>query len=807
MKTKILCILDGFGLGPDSVNNAISKAKMPNLRRVMSQYFWTTLDADGEAVGQEAGLVGNSEVGHMNIGGLQLVPQLSYQITHSADSGFEKMQRDQLINPKYYLKNSLSDVTFASLEKGNNLISKLLSQSYENLVKLGLGTGESIAKDKLTLTRFFHHLVTWYTLSDLTIKTINQICDVDFNNKKIRPIFQPLQEVYTILNAKTEEDVLNNFAPNKTVHLIGLFSTGTIHSDLRHWAGAIEAAAKSGMSKIVLHIISDGRDSDKKSLVATWQYFIKTFDEKLKPFEDRIFLGSLGGRFYGMDRDKNWERIIQHLEMIFSPTDNYPQSDFKKYNQPIEDYFREKYEEFTENKSSKSYWWSPWMRSFYTDLPRLPDRNYWNETYSTLQNGEKIHICSDGTYFTYKESDRFIHTSDFNLEFERLKIQSLFPNKTVTSNQYINEGNFDEIENILKAVTDYNYKKGAFDENIVPITMKYFVDNESNINPNDTIWILNFRSDRIKQLTQTMYELNNQFDLNLDILTMNDYGIDLANIPVEYTYPKVIHPVPIFKTQPVQNTLAQTIAKQGQTQLHIAETEKYAHVTYFFNGGKQTQNPGEDWELVPSNKVKSHAEQPEMKAEKITDYILEKGVGKYNYIVVNYANPDMVAHTGMISESIASVEFLDQQLERLLGVVERDGHSLIITADHGNCEFVGEYMKKSFSFSQELNKQIERLENLTDTEHNPNSVPCIIVDSKFKVEDRRIEIYETFLSQVNVLSHVHNFEINSDQLENVFLQQNQQFINDQRWVTQEQIHKLKENQLPLWYAGVILLSL
>ena len=149
MKTKILCILDGFGLGADSVNNAITRAKMPNLRRVMSQYFWTTLGADGEDVGQEAGLVGNSEVGHMNIGGLQLVPQLSYQITNSAEKGFELETKDRLFDPYKYLT-----------------------------------------------TKFENNL-------------------------------------------------------NKTIHLVGLFSTGTIHSDMRHWVGAIECAGKTGASKIV----------------------------------------------------------------------------------------------------------------------------------------------------------------------------------------------------------------------------------------------------------------------------------------------------------------------------------------------------------------------------------------------------------------------------------------------------------------------------------------------------------------------------------------------------------------------------
>jgi bisphosphoglycerate-independent phosphoglycerate mutase (AlkP superfamily) len=690
MKTKILCILDGFGLGADSANNAITRAKMPNLRRVMSQYFWTTLGADGEDVGQEAGLVGNSEVGHMNIGGLQLVPQLSYQITNSAESNFEQQQMDQIINPNQFLTTKFE-------------------------------------------------------------------------------------------------------TSSKTVHLIGLFSTGTIHSDLRHWAGAVESAGKAGAAKIVLHLMSDGRDSDKKSLVATWQYFITEFKDRLMPFEDKIFLGSLGGRFYGMDRDSNMDRTIQHLEMIFSPVDNYPDGTYDMYQEPICNYFNNQYVKFNGGEENKKNWFSPWLKDFYTDPQKDPSKNYWNETYQTLMNGETYYEFEDKTYFTYRESADFIHTSDFNLASEKQRIQYLFPTKTVTSSPYIFQGNLDQITNILKAVTDYNYKKRAYDENICPITSKFFKDDEANINPKDTLWLINFRSDRMKQTTKVLCEINQQFELNLDILAMNDFGID-----EQFKY------LPVFKTQKVQNTLAQTIAKQGKSQLHIAETEKYAHVTYFLNGGSQDKNASEDWELIPSNKVNSHAELPDMKAKEITDYILEQGLGKYDYIMVNYANPDMVAHTGLIPESIASVEFLDQQLGRLIEQVEANGHSLIITADHGNCEFVGEFTKKSFSFSQELNKQIENIQNLTDTEHNPNPLPCIVVDQRFGKDNLNMP---SFLDSLQHLDQSYRLNLNLPELSKVLEQQNYTLVDVQKWLDQSQLNQLKKDQLPLWYVGALLLAM
>ena len=647
MKTKILCILDGFGFAPNSVNNAISRAKMPNFRRIMSQYFWTTLDADGEAVGQEAGLVGNSEVGHMNIGGLQLVPQLSYQITQSAEKSFDLKTKDWLFNPRDYLESKFKD------------------------------------------------------------------------------------------------------SNNKTIHLIGLFSTGTIHSDMRHWIGSIEAAGKAEADKIVLHLISDGRDSDRKSLVATWQEFVTKFEDRLQPFENKIYLGSVGGRFYAMDRDKNWERIIVHMMPWFALV-------AKKKLLHIPDFILKNYNADNLAKSNIL------MQELTDKLKEILLKSQEQNDLSNLNPTTILDILQNGTNLTLPK-----------------------------------------IESFLNDYTILNYNQDFFDETLIPACL-------SQIQPQDTLWLINYRSDRMKQLTQMICEINQEFDLNLDILSMNDYGIGK-----EYPVSFAVTPFkkwelvgnsykPIFKTQKVQNTLAQTIAKQGQTQLHIAETEKYAHVTYFLNGGSQEKHEGETWELIPSNKVNSHAEQPEMKAKEITDYILDHGIGEYDFIIVNFANPDMVAHTGLIPESIASLEFLDLQLGRLIDEVEQSGHSIIITADHGNCEFVGGYTKKVFSFSQELNKQIETIQNLTDTEHNPNPVPCIIVDERFKKKEFR---QSDFITSIQKFSKNNNLNVDSNLFKKALEQDNRNLINNQNWLTQDQINELKKDQLPLWYVGVLFLSI
>ena len=258
-------------------------------------------------------------------------------------------------------------------------------------------------------------------------------------------------------------------------------------------------------------------------------------------------------------------------------------------------------------------------------------------------------------------------------------------------------------------------------------------------------------------------DINSQFKLGLQILTMSDYG---QNSKV----------TPIFRASLVLNTLAETISRMGKTQLHIAETEKYAHVTYFLNGGNPSKHTGEDWALIPTNKVLSHAQKPEMRAGAITDYILEHGFNKYDYIVVNYANPDMLGHTGDIQAGIESMEFLDKQLGRLIEVIEKEGHSMVLISDHGNIERVGAYTSHGHS--------------LIDTEHNPSAVPMIIVGGDIGQIQKNLEPQlDTKLHEVlkNNLSQNNNLRLEADQ-----------------WLTGEQIPKA---ELPLWLAGVVLLGL
>ncbi|TMV41785.1 2,3-bisphosphoglycerate-independent phosphoglycerate mutase, partial [Thioclava sp. BHET1] len=144
----------------------------------------------------------------------------------------------------------------------------------------------------------------------------------------------------------------------------------------------------------------------------------------------------------------------------------------------------------------------------------------------------------------------------------------------------------------------------------------------------------------------------------------------------------------VYPKQVVKNTLAEWVAKKGLKQFHIAETEKYPHVTFFLNGGKEKPEPGEDRYMAPSPKVATYDLQPEMSSEEVTDHLVEAIHGGYDLIVVNYANPDMVGHTGSLKAAIAACTAVDKGLTRALAALKEEGGAMIVTADHGNCEMM-----------------------------------------------------------------------------------------------------------------------
>jgi 2,3-bisphosphoglycerate-independent phosphoglycerate mutase len=212
-----------------------------------------------------------------------------------------------------------------------------------------------------------------------------------------------------------------------------------------------------------------------------------------------------------------------------------------------------------------------------------------------------------------------------------------------------------------------SYEAGLTDEFIVPTV----IEGRPRLTPNDTAIFFNFRPDRARQLTERLLALG--FDLS----TMTHYRDDLR-CPV------------VFPQQMVQHTIAEVLAGHGLRQLHVAETEKYAHVTYFFNGGEEREWPGETRVLVPSPQdVPTYDYRPEMSAAGVAARFSEQiGTGVYSFAVVNFANPDMVGHTGVIPAVVTAVETADACLATVVDAVEAQGGVCLITADHGNAEMM-----------------------------------------------------------------------------------------------------------------------
>jgi 2,3-bisphosphoglycerate-independent phosphoglycerate mutase len=208
------------------------------------------------------------------------------------------------------------------------------------------------------------------------------------------------------------------------------------------------------------------------------------------------------------------------------------------------------------------------------------------------------------------------------------------------------------------------YKEGVTDEFLEPV---HFAG-RPGIEPGDAVVFFNFRPDRGRQLSRRL------LDAGLDLTTMTRYSDEL-DCPI------------VFGEQDVPNTMAEVLSRAGARQLHCAETEKYAHVTYFFNGGREDEWPGETRILVPSpREVGTYDEQPEMSAPEVAErFAAEIGAG-YRFGVVNFANPDMVGHTGVIPAVVAACETVDGCLGKVVDAVGAAGGVCLITADHGNAE-------------------------------------------------------------------------------------------------------------------------
>jgi 2,3-bisphosphoglycerate-independent phosphoglycerate mutase len=469
IRKTLLMILDGWGIGDGSKRDIVSTAPTPNMDRLSAKYPHSRLMACGEDVGLPDGQMGNSEVGHLNI-----------------------------------------------------------------------GAGRVLYQDMVKITRAIKDRSLW-------------------KNPRILEAYNYAKE------------------NNKKIHLIGLIGPGGVHALSTHMVALCQIATEMGLKDIFIHGLTDGRDTDPRSGYG----FIRDDLEALKSTNARF--ASLIGRYYGMDRDKNWDRI------------------------------KLAYDLYAEGRGEKS-----------TDL--------------------------------------------------------------------------------LKSV-QASYDNGVTDEFIKPIVM---VDSEgqplAKIEEGDVVICFNFRTDRLRQITiaftqEDLHEYNMK-TMDLQWYTMTNYKADFKGINV------------IFDKENVTNTMGQVVSGAGLKQIRIAETEKYAHVTFFFSGGREEKFEGEERILIQSPRVPTYDLQPEMSAPKIKDAIVPKlKNGEAHFVCLNFANGDMVGHTGVYEAIYKAVTAVDQCVGEVVDAALQGGYDILIIADHGNAD-------------NAVNE-----DGSENTAHSLNPVPCILVSN------------------------------------------------------------------------------
>lgn len=281
------------------------------------------------------------------------------------------------------------------------------------------------------------------------------------------------------------------------------------------------------------------------------------------------------------------------------------------------------------------------------------------------------------------------------------------------------DNNWDRTECAFKAISkgegkkfnspeeaiEQSYKMGKMDEFIEPCVFPVSPGGKvCEVADHDVMIFFNFRADRARQLAKKFAEDCHAQDFTY--ITMTEYDSSL--------------PLPsLFKNEVVGDGLAETLSKFGKKQFHVAETEKYAHVTFFFNGGREEPFAGEKRLLIVSNKVATHDLAPEMKAKEIADAVIEKiNKGDNDFILANFANLDMVGHSGKMEETIKAAEAVDAQIGRIAEAAGKNSMTLIVTADHGNAEKM---------FDSSIGKP--------HTAHTENLVPFIITDKNFVLKN------------------------------------------------------------------------
>ncbi|MDX1519685.1 MAG: 2,3-bisphosphoglycerate-independent phosphoglycerate mutase, partial [Gammaproteobacteria bacterium] len=264
---------------------------------------------------------------------------------------------------------------------------------------------------------------------------------------------------------------------------------------------------------------------------------------------------------------------------------------------------------------------------------------------------------------------------------------------------------------------DMAYERGESDEFVSPISIHQPQEPPVRVEDGDVMIFANYRADRARQLARAFTKKGfksfqrNHFPRLGSFTSLTEYKSN-------YEFPVA------FPPEHLDNVLGEYISNHGLKQLRIAETEKYAHVTFFFNGGEERVFPGEDRILVPSPHVRTYNERPEMSAYEVTDHLIEAiESGKYDLIVCNFANTDMVGHTGDFQAAISAVEAVDSCLGRIVSAMQKAGGETLITADHGNAEQMRAYTT-------------EKIKAQAHTAHTSNLVPLVYIGREAELEPK-----------------------------------------------------------------------
>ncbi|AJQ45310.1 phosphoglyceromutase [Ureaplasma diversum] len=413
------------------------------------------------------------------------------------------------------------------------------------------------------------------------------LADNQFGNSETGHLLIGSGRLLTSPNQLINESIQNNELITKLksinsnrIHLVGMYSKGLVHSNYEHINYLINQLAKDINKTIIVHLIVDGRDS--------YQYdFINYIDqlEVLINQHDNVYLKSISGRYYAMDRDQRWDRTQLAFNEMFTLENNL-------VNKQLKDIFNE----FKEQEIS----------------------------------------------------DEFIK-----------------PFSLLSNDQYA-------------------------------------------LKPNDCVLLVNYRADRIMQLTHL---IKNQQNYQY----INPFNIDQIELTTITQIPKVNSNVLVNKKE-IKNSLGDVLRANNIKQARVAETEKYAHVSFFFDGGNYVYYPSKKQFLVPSAKVATYDLKPSMSANLITQTIIDH-YDQFDVFVVNYANADMVGHTGNLKATIQSVKSLDDEIKKLYDYFKENNGVLFITADHGNADLM-------------LDDQNQPL-----TTHSLNQVPFIITDKSVRFKE------------------------------------------------------------------------